>query len=353
MPFTFSLHPDFRLNGIPHTVESLSVLADELMIAKHSYEKELGTFLNVWLSSKDSIILNTSGSTGKPKTINASKRMLCASAQATINVCELLPTECALLCLPIKLIAGKMMMIRAFIAGLWIDVNKPTSFPLKADKYYDFTALTPYQLSNSLVDIHKVKQILVGGAPVNDQIRNSVKGHTTKVLVTYGMTETYSHVALQNISESEDCFSALNGIRFSNDDDTLVIHASYIGIDKLKTNDCVELLSSTKFKWKGRKDNVVNSGGIKLHPEQIEKSLASIIDVPFFVFGKKDQALGSVLAIVFEGEISTDILERIEKSKILTKYEKPKEYFVVSNFVYSNEKIIREQTILKIKPIFS
>ena len=84
MPFTFSLHPDFRLNGIPHTVESLSVLADELMIAKHSYEKELGTFLNEWLSSKDSIILNTSGSTGKPKTINASKRMLCASSSLVL-----------------------------------------------------------------------------------------------------------------------------------------------------------------------------------------------------------------------------------------------------------------------------
>ena len=273
--------------------------------------------------------------------------MLLASAMTTVKAFNLQPTQQALLCLPVRYIAGKMMLIRALLAGLWIDVIEPTTM-LKVFKTYDFTAMTPHQLRNSLDHIEQFKQIIVGGAPVDDSLRSALKGHTSMIYSSYGMTETYSHVALQNLSAGETYYTAVDHVRFSMHGDALVIHAPHIGIEKLITTDCVDLKSSTQFLWKGRSDHVINSGGIKLHPEQIEKALSAIISVPFFVFGKPDKRLGQSLSIVFEGHLPNDIETIVLSFNTLSKYEKPKDYFVLSQFIRKNGKILRNQTIQKI-----
>ena len=107
----------------------------------------------------------------------------------------------------------------------------------------------------------------------------------------------------------------------------------------------MDLISSTQFLWKGRSDHVINSGGIKLHPEQIEKALSAIISVPFFVFGKPDKRLGQSLSIVFEGHLPNEIETMVSNLDTLSKYEKPKDYFVLSQFIRSNGKILRKQTL--------
>ena len=262
----------------------------------------------------------------------------------TIKAFNLQPKQHALLCLPVRHIAGMMMIIRALLAGLWIDIIEPTA-TFGVSKTYDFTAMTPHQLRNSIDHIDQFKQIIVGGAPVDDSLRAAVKGHASRIFSTYGMTETYSHVALQNLSKGERQYTAVEDVTFSIKEDTLVIHAPHIGIEKLVTTDCVELISYKQFLWKGRSDYVINSGGIKLHPEQIEKALSAVISVPFFVFGKPDRELGQSLSIVFEGDIPNKIENKISKMDTISKYEKPKDYFVISQFVYNNGKILRNQTL--------
>jgi O-succinylbenzoic acid--CoA ligase len=237
-----------------------------------------------------------------------------------------------------------MMLIRALLAGLWIDVIEPTASPM-VSKTYDFTAITPHQLRSSLDHLDRFKQIIVGGAPVDDSLRSALKGHASMIYSSYGMTETYSHVALQNLSAGETHYTAVDHVRFSTHEDALVIHAPHIGIEKLITTDCVDLISSTQFLWKGRSDHVINSGGIKLHPEQIEKALSTIISVPFFVFGKPDKRLGQSLSIVFEGHLPNEIETMVSSLDTLSKYEKPKDYFVLSQFIRSNGKILRKQTL--------
>ena len=212
-------------------------------------------------------------------------------------------------------------------------------------KTYDFTAMTPHQLRNSIENINQFEQIIVGGAPVDDSLRAALKGHTNRIFSTYGMTETYSHVALQNLSKGERQYTAVSDVTFSMQGDALVIHAPHIGIEKLVTNDCVDLISSTQFLWKGRIDYVINSGGIKLHPEQIEKVLSTVISVPFFVFGKRDKQLGQSLSIVFEGQMPNQVTKIISKIDTLSRYEKPKDYFVLSQFVRTNGKILRNKTL--------
>ena len=342
------MHTDFRLNGVSYDRDNLLSYAHELSSAKPEYLNELGRFVLDWFSDSPHLELQTSGSTGKPTQIVAPKAMLSASAMTTVKALVLQPTQQALLCLPLRHIAGKMMLIRALLAGLWIDVIKPTASPM-VSKTYDFTAMTPLQLKSSLNHLDQFKLIIVGGAPVEDFLRAEVKNHTSRIFSTYGMTETYSHVALQNLSAGETHYTAVDHVRFSTQGDSLVVHAPHIGIENLITTDCVDLISPTQFLWKGRSDLVINSGGIKLHPEQIEKALSAIISVPFFVFGKPDKRLGQSLSIVFEGHIPNEIETMVLNLDTLSKYEKPKDYFVLSQFVRTNGKILRNKTLQTIK----
>ena len=338
------MHSDFRLNGVSYDRDRLLTFAHELCNSKEEYLTELGRFLLDWLSDNPEIKLQTSGSTGEPTQLRAPKAMLSASAMTTVKALALQPKQQALLCLPVRHIAGKMMLIRALLAGLWIDVIEPTASPM-VSKTYDFTAMTPHQLRSSLDHLDRFKQIIVGGAPIDDSLRSALKRHASTIYSSYGMTETYSHVALQNLSAGETHYTAVDHVRFSTHGDALVIHAPHIGIEKLITTDCVDLISSTQFLWKGRSDHVINSGGIKLHPEQIEKALSTIISVPFFVFGKPDKRLGQSLSIVFEGHLPNEIETMVSSLDTLSKYEKPKDYFVLSQFIRSNGKILRKQTL--------
>ena len=338
------MHSDFCLNGVSYDRERLLSHAHELSNEKQKYLSELGRFILDWFSDDPDLGLQTSGSTGKPTQISAPKTMLSASAMTTIKAFNLQPKQQALLCLPVRHIAGKMMLIRALLAGLWIDIVEPTS-TLAVSKTYDFTAMTPQQLRNSIDYIDQFKQIIVGGAPIDDSLRATVKGHASRIFSTYGMTETYSHVALQNLSKGEIHYTAVEDVTFSINEDALVINAPHICIEKLVTTDCVDLISPTEFVWKGRSDYVINSGGIKLHPEQIEIALSAVISVPFFVFGKPDKHLGESLSIVFEGQMPNQVTKIISKLDTLSRYEKPKDYFVLSQFVRTNGKILRNLTL--------
>ena len=342
------LHAAFRLDGKSYNRDTLVSYAHELSRAKTELKVELGQFLLEWLSDSPTIKLYTSGSTGKPKEIIAQKPMLAASAITTIKTLGIQPTQRALLCLPLRYIAAKMMLIRALLAGLWIDVVKPSSTLSSPTKTYDFTAMTPHQLGNALPHLDRFKTVIVGGAPMDDNLRLSLKGHPSSIYLTYGMTETYSHVALQNLSLGEKHYTAVENVKFSLKGDHLVIHAPHINIEKLITTDCVDLISPTKFIWKGRSDFVINSGGIKLHPEHIEKQISAVITTPFFVFGSPDHQLGQSLSIVFEGQLPEKAQSMILKLETLQKYEMPKNYFVVSKFKRSNGKIQRKLTLQSI-----
>lgn len=339
------VHPEFRLNGVSYDAYDLSNHADTLCQSSDLLQKELGLFLTDWLSDSNTIALHTSGSTGAPQQKMADKSKLIASAQATIAFLNLKPKQTALLCLPLKYIGGKMMLIRAMVVGLWIDVVSPTATPFQGVDCYDFSAVTPYQLQNSLPNLYKIKQLLVGGAPVSPDLGKAVKGCDTDIYETYGMTETFSHVALKNLSNGESSFTALPGISFGTEDGCLVVYAPHLSDKPFKTNDVVELISESCFVWLGRADHVINSGGVKLHPEQIEKQLSKLFDAPLMVFGIPDAALGQSVAVAFEGSFPQGASKIIKNTDLLTRYEKPKNLYCLSQFVRRNDKLIRHKTI--------
>ncbi|WP_336622138.1 AMP-binding protein [Flavobacterium paronense] len=281
--------------------------------------------------------------TGAPKTISVSKQAMVDSALATGDFFELQPGNKALQCLPVKYVAGKMMLVRAMILGLDLEFVAPSSNPLANNEIdYDFVAMVPLQAQNSIPQLKRVKKLIIGGAAVNKILEKQLLKLPTIVYETYGMTETITHIAARKLGEK--AFTVLPNVTVSFDErNCLVIHAPTISPEVIITNDIVELVNENQFIFLGRFDNVINSGGIKLIPEQIEKKLISKISQRFFIASKPDNELGEKVVLVIEGEkceLDNSIYETLDK------YEKPKEIIFVPKFKDSvTGKILRKETL--------
>jgi O-succinylbenzoic acid--CoA ligase len=331
----------FKLNGFHLDRKDLCRVAYSFIKEGEDYEKSVGDFILDWFDKKTYLELNTSGTTGTPKIIRIEKQAMVNSALATGDFFNLNPGDKALHCLPTKYIAGKMMFVRSFILGLDMDFVAPSSHPmLHNNTKYDFVAMVPLQAQNSLTELKNVKKMIIGGAKMSKPLEKSLSKLKMETYETYGMTETITHIAAKKIGEKY--FTTLPNIKISQDDrNCLVIDAPKISNDTIVTNDLVELINENQFGYLGRIDNVINSGGIKLIPEQIEDKLSNKIHSRFFVTGIQDPVLGEKLIVVIEGE-KQDLDESTFDE--LDKYEKPKEIFYVSKFIETqNGKIKRKE----------
>ncbi|NRD19967.1 AMP-binding protein [Winogradskyella eckloniae] len=350
------VHNRFKFNGLHFSHEDLKEVAYSLIKEGKAYEKVTGDFLIDWLNNKDFLIVTTSGSTGYPKQIKLKKQAMVNSAIATGNFFGLEPGDKALHCLPSHFIAGKMMFVRALVLGLEIDFVEPAAQPIfDYDKTYDFCAMIPLQLKHTIKYIDNIKNIIVGGSKVTKPLIEKIKGCSSKFYETYGMTETVTHVAVRSLEsksgKKEPYFSALQNINFEQDDrNCLVIHAPKLVKESLVTNDLVELISETSFKLLGRFDNVVNSGGVKLFPEQIEDKIQPIIKQRFILVGVEDATLGEQLVLIVEQpkETAEEILSAIKTLKTLDKFEVPKKVYTIESFPETNNKKIQRKKALKL-----
>jgi len=329
-------------NNIPSPIriESGKLWLDD----SHAW-REINQFITGWLNPADTMELKTSGSTGKPKKITVQKEWMENSAKLTGEIFGLKEGDTALLCLPMKYIPGKMMVVRSFVLNLDLKVREPSSNPLEEiESAIDFAAMVPFQLENSLDQLDKVKTLIIGGGQVNRNLINKLQSATTQVYETYGMTETLTHVAIKPLNGSKQTtwFIAIGEVRFTIDErNCLVIHAPLVNPDPLVTNDIVELKDSTSFRWLGRIDNVINSGGVKILPETVETKLsAAITNRRFFIAGLPDESLGEKVALVVEGEKTNIDFSELEK------VERPKETIFLPEFLETDSgKIRRKDTI--------
>jgi O-succinylbenzoic acid--CoA ligase len=345
-----NVHLKFKLDNFNYKYEDLMEVAYSYVKEGLPYQQELGSFLLDWLDEKDYIVVKTSGSTGKPKKLKIKKQAMVDSTLATGDFFNLEPGSKVLHCLPSNFIAGKMMIVRAIILGLELDMVQPSSHPrIDREKNYEFCAFTPMQLKNFAKDLKNLKTAIVGGGRVSKTIVDLIQGKKTNVYETYGMTETVSHIAVKKLnnftgSEEKKYFTTLPEITVSqNDRGCLVIDAPNLAEDKIVTNDIVKVISDTSFEWLGRYDNVVNSGGIKLFPEQIESKLQDKIPGEFFLASRADDTLGEKLILVLESDsnkLDTAIFDGLEA------YEKPKEIHAISRFKETKSgKIHRKKTL--------
>ncbi len=346
----------FKINNCSYTSKTIQVLISKLLANDKEYLNDVGIFLGEWFSDEKYIIVKTSGSTGKPKLIKLLKEHMVNSALATGAYFNLEKNTKALLCLSTNYIAGKMMLIRAIVLGWNIHLAPTSSNPLENLKEtFDFCAMVPMQVESSFNKLNIVKNLIIGGAAVSQNLQDKLLKVTTNCYATYGMTETITHIAVKKLnnfkqvdfSNNTSNFKTLNNVFISKDErDCLVINAPKLSTDTVITNDIVKIISNNEFEWLGRYDNVINSGGIKLFPEQIEKKLSKTLSNRFFVIGKKDQQLGEKLVLLIESSTKIELRKSDYLNCNLDKYEMPKEVFFVDKFIETETgKIKRKESL--------
>lgn len=345
------IHPKFKLNGLSYRFDDLYELALDFEKSLIPHEVEIGKFFIEWLNTKDYISVYTSGATGTPKKIIILKTQMTNSAIASGTFFKTNGNTRALLCLPASYIAGKMMLVRAIILGWDLQIKAPKKNAIEQnDNDYDFVAMVPYQVHYSLKHLNKVKKLIIGGAPISKELDEELQLIDTEVFATYGMTETVSHIAIRAINglAKSNYYHALPKVKFSLDErDCLVIEASEVSNNKVVTNDLVKLISPSSFQYLGRIDNVVNSGGVKLFPEQIEAKLAKFINIQFIIASEKNQTLGEQLILILEEDSSKPILDIKTAFSILSNYERPKKIYIFSKFPFTETGKIKRSEILK------
>ena len=316
-------------------------------------------FLQEWNSPSETLLVHTSGSTGKPKPMWVEKQRMLNSAHITCDFLGLRPGDSALLCMSLDYIAGKMMVVRSIERKLRLFSVKPSGHPLSDESLakmvemdFDFVAMVPMQVYNSLKvprereRLSRIKHLIIGGGAIDDALAEELRSLPGAVWSTYGMTETLSHIALRRLNgeEASEWYQPFDSVGVSlNSDGCLVIDAPLVCSEPLVTNDIAEIKqqetsshssdasSSLKtssphvlFRIKGRKDNVICSGGIKIQIEEVENLLRQHLDAPFLLAKKKDEKFGEIAVLVTE---SGD-LEGVEAicRQVLPKYWVPRQY---------------------------
>lgn len=309
-------------------------------------------FIAIWFDDKiEEIQIKTSGSTGKPKIISHKKIFMKASASATCKFFKLNKDKIALLCLPIYSIGGVMMIVRSLECGMKLIVQKPSSNPLiNIEKNIDFVAMVPMQvqkvIDENLEKLSFVKTVIIGGGKTSLSLEKEIIRNKISAFNTFGMTETISHIALKKIGGTNLYFGLENCFFSVDNDNCLIISAKLLGINNLITNDIVELIDKNSFKWLGRKDNAIETGGIKIIPEIVEQKIAHLFTDIFFISSLPDKILNNKIILIIEGNKKYFI---DDFKKILNKFECPKEIFYLKEFKKTKiGKLDRKSSIKKI-----
>ncbi len=320
-----------------------------------SYESRALKFIQDWSGDKSIFSQTTSGSTGETQEIYLSRDQLDYSAMTTMMALD--PgneLKSALLCISPDFIGGKMVIVRALSKNLDLTIVSPQGLTdaLKDIKKIDLVSLVPLQIQNLLNSnpnlLNKFKVVLIGGAPMHDSLIARLGQFTSvRFIQTYGMSETASNIALKEIGSGKDYLSLIGDVHIDLDDrGCLKIKGTVTKNKWVQTNDIVELIDKKRFKWIGRADFVINTGGIKVSPESIENILDAQLQSPFFVAGLPDEVLGTKVVLIIESnEESRDTID----FSVLPKYHQPKEIFKLNTFEYtSSGKINRNLTLKKL-----
>jgi len=357
------------INGKTYPIDPI-VSGPELIKTGKAFDDRVLQIIRDWIQGKMVFVFNTSGSTGEPHSIQIARAKMLHSARTTLKFLNLESGTC-LLCLDPEFIAGTMMIIRALVGNMDLFVVTPSSNPLKefpGDISVDLCAFVPLQVRKILNDryssriFQNISNILIGGADLPDSLISKIGKFSNSVYHTFGMTETATHIALQRLNgpSPDEYFQVVPGVGIQTDDrGCLVIKGEITGNNPLVTNDMVEIVDRSQFRWLGRIDHIINSGGIKVIVESLEKNIGEIffdegIILPFFISGIPDKKFGQRIAIIFESDpdqVDIKKIKAILKNK-LKYYEIPKEWKALPAFLRtSTNKVNREKSLKKSKKI--
>lgn len=291
-------------------------------------------FISEWNNEAQTIHVQTSGSTGAPKKMKVRKDRMIESAKMTCDFLGLQSGDTALLCMNLDYIGAKMMVVRSLVRQLHLIQVAPSGHPLATvDVPITFAAMVPLQVYNSLQvpeereKLRQIKHLIIGGGAIDDVLAAQLHDFPHAVWSTYGMTETLSHIALRRLNglESSSWYTPLQGIKVStNADDCLVIDAPMLCDSPIVTNDMAEIreISTSEgqntlaFRIIGRRDNVINSGGVKIQMEELERLMRPFLTMPYMVTKRKSEKFGEIVVLMVEKEGDDEGATVEEKSEL-------------------------------------
>ena len=315
----------------------------------------LEDFLSEWNNDSDRVLVHTSGSTGKPKPMMVEKKRMLNSARITCDFLGLKPGDSALLCMSLDYIAGKMVVVRSIERHLHLISVSPSGHPLKDIDLKDvngeitFAAMVPMQVYNTLQvpeereRLTHIRHLIIGGGAIDAFLEKELQALPGNIAIwsTYGMTETLSHIALRRINgaEASEWYQPFDSVKISQTDEgCLVIDAPLVCAETLVTNDIVEIESyiynkveKTRFRIKGRKDNVICSGGIKIQIEEVEEFLKPHLEKPFMLAKKKDEKFGEIAVLLSEDKGIKKVEATIRRLLSDHKYWIPRKFLHVDH----------------------
>lgn len=322
-------------------------------------------FIREWQAGKHSFTFHTSGSTSAPKPISFRRDQLMASAKLSIESLQLKPGMNVLVCLDPRFVAGALMLVRCLVNSMNIILQRPSSRPFSAwHETVDLVALVPMQvdilLKEDLAVLDRPMIVIIGGAPLNEQLARKLQHVKATCYATYGMTETLTHIALRKLNGpgKQHGFHLLPGIEAkSNEQGCLVIQAPHLDAT-LVTHDLAEWLTPDSFRILGRSDEVINSGGVKIHPTHVEGMVERAMDelghvFRFFIAGRPDASLGEHVCLIIEGKPLAKPVEAALLGHInqwLSPYERPRQVEYITQFAETTtQKIDRRTTLARLK----
>lgn len=310
----------------------------------------LEDFLSEWNNDSDRVLVHTSGSTGKPKPMMVEKKRMLNSARITCDFLGLKPGDSALLCMSLDYIAGKMVVVRSIERHLHLISVSPSGHPLKdVNKEITFAAMVPMQVYNTLQvpeereRLTHIRHLIIGGGAIDASLEKELRSLPGNIAIwsTYGMTETLSHIALRRINgaEASEWYQPFDSVKISQTEEgCLVIDAPLVCAETLVTNDIVEIESyiynkveKLRFRIKGRKDNVVCSGGIKIQIEEVEEFLKPHLEKPFMLAKKKDEKFGEIAVLLSENKEIKTVEATVRRLLSDYKYWIPREFRYVEH----------------------
>ncbi len=333
----------YRIDGRSFNREELLDHCREIVQdpATAAWYRNLFAFIHSFLDTgAGSILQRSSGTTGDPKEFVLQREVMVASARRTLDHFNLGTGERVLLCLPVDYIAGKMMVVRALAGGLDLVPREPSGRPLEGrGGEFSFAAMVPLQLHESLKagdDLSAIQTLLVGGGDLHASLRTQLSGmDQPKIYESFGMTETYTHFALKRINgpSPDHGFLLLEGVNARTDGrGCLVVEVPGVTGGEVVTSDLVELDGQEgSFRWLGRYDNLISTGGIKVVPEILEERIGKLLQVECLVLPSPDKRLGQRLILVVEWperEAPTGSWTALLR-KELAPHEVPKQVFAV------------------------
>lgn len=305
---------------------------------------DLLIFLKEWFNSSPYIFVQTSGSTGEPKEMQVEKNRMLQSASLTCHFLGLNKGDTALLCMNLKYIGAKMVVVRSLYAELNLIPTEVTGNPLKNVDSTIFAAMTPIQVFNTLQDdierekLKNIKNLIIGGGAIHEALSVELSNFVNPIWSTYGMTETLSHIALRQINgdNASDWYTPFENVTVGlSENNTLVIDAPLLAKERLLTNDVAEINERGEFRIIGRLDNMINTGGIKVQIEELENILRKLITTDFMITSVSNSKFGeAIILLVKEGIYSMNELYEICEV-LLSPYKRPKKIFLIQEIPYT------------------